>query len=102
MDGRRAALLICLVAFGLRAAAFFLLGRAERPDLWEGEEIANNLLAGRGFTYQFLGTTYRSYMEPLYPALCAGVYALTGHSFTALGMVQAALGTLLVALVFVC
>ena len=42
-------------------AAFFALDRAHQPDLWESEAIAQNLLAGRGFTYQFLGTTYRSY-----------------------------------------
>ena len=86
----------------MRVAAFLVLDRVHHPDLWESEEIASNLLAGRGFVFQFLGTTYRSYMEPLYPALCAAVYALTGHSFLALGLVQAGLGTLLVALVFWC
>jgi len=86
----------------VRVAAFLVLDRAHHPDLWESEAIARNLLAGRGFTYDFLGTTYRSYMEPLYPGLCAAVYALTGHSFLALGLVQAVLGTLLVGLVFVC
>jgi len=86
----------------VRVAAFFALDRLHQPDVWESESIANNLLAGRGFTYEFLGTTYRSYMEPLYPGLCAAVYALTGHSFLALGLVQALLGTALVWLVFVC
>ena len=86
----------------MRVAAFFALDRVHQPDVWESEQLANNLLAGRGFTYQFLGTTYRSYMEPLYPGLCAAVYALTGHSFLALGLVQALLGTALVGLVFAC
>jgi 4-amino-4-deoxy-L-arabinose transferase-like glycosyltransferase len=96
------ALGICLVAFALRVAAFFALGRAHHPDLWEYDQIATNLLDGRGFTYSFLGTTYRSYTEPLYPGLCALIYGLTGHSFIALGLVQAVLGALLVGLVFLC
>lgn len=78
------------------------LGRAHHPDLWESEVIASNLLAGRGFVYPFLGTPYRSYMEPLYPALCAAVYFITGHSYAALAVVQALLGALLVWLVFAC
>jgi 4-amino-4-deoxy-L-arabinose transferase-like glycosyltransferase len=102
MRPQRLALGLCLLALLLRVAAFFALDRAHHPDVWESEAIALNLLEGRGFVYSFLGTTYRSYMEPLYPALCAAVYALTGHSFLALGLVQAALGTLLVWLVFAC
>jgi 4-amino-4-deoxy-L-arabinose transferase-like glycosyltransferase len=102
MRPARIALCLCLLALVVRVAAFFALDRLHRPDLWESEEIATNLLAGRGFVFEFLGTSYRSYMEPLYPALCAAVYALTGHSFLALGLVQAVLGTALVALVFAC
>jgi hypothetical protein len=93
---------ILLVALVVRVGAFLALGRVARPDLWESEEIATRLLAGEGFRYQFLGTTYRSYMEPLYPGLCAAVYAVTGHSFLALGIVQAVLGTALVGLVLAC
>jgi 4-amino-4-deoxy-L-arabinose transferase-like glycosyltransferase len=102
MRPARIALGLCLLALGVRIAALLALGRAHHPDLWESEEIATNLLAGRGFVFQFLGTSYRSYMEPLYPGLCAAVYALTGHSFLALGLVQAVLGTALVGLVFAC
>jgi 4-amino-4-deoxy-L-arabinose transferase-like glycosyltransferase len=102
MRPRRVALGICLVALLLRMGAFAALDRAHHPDVWESETIATNLLEGRGFVYPFLGTTYRSYMEPLYPGLCAAVYALTGHSYAALGAVQAVLGALLVWLVFAC
>src|SRR3954471_24250079 len=102
MRASRAALAICLLAFILRIAAFLALGRLHHPDVWESEVIATNLLAGRGFIYPFLGTIYRSYMEPLYPGLCALVYAGTGHSFLALGIVQAALGAALVDLVYFC
>lgn len=97
---KRLAVAICLLAFLLRLAAFLALDRLHHPDVWESEVIATNLLAGRGFIYPFLGTVYHSYMEPLYPGLCAAIYALTGHSFLALGIAQAVLGAGLVALVF--
>jgi hypothetical protein len=68
----RAALGLCLLALGLRVAAF-LAPRSRQPSRpWESEEIATSLLAGRGFVFEFLGTSYRSYMEPLYPG-CARV-----------------------------
>ena len=98
----RIALGICLLAFLLRLGAFFAFDRIHHPDIWEAETIAVNLLEGRGFVFSFLGTVYRSYEEPLYPALCALVYLVTGHSFLALGVVQAVLGSVLVWLVFVC
>lgn len=101
-QSRHLAFAICGLAFALRIAAFFALGRAHRPDVWESEAIATSLAEGHGFVYQFLGTTYRSYLEPLYPAFCASLYTLTGHSFVALGVAQALLGSALVWLVFVC
>ena len=93
---------ICLLAATVRLTALIGLDRFEHPDLWESENIATSLLSGHGFVYDTLGAPYRSYMEPLYPALCVLVYRLTGHSFVALGLVQVGLGTVLVALVFAC
>lgn len=93
---------ICLLAAVLRLTALVGLHRFDHPDLWESETIATNVLSGKGFVFETLGAPYRSYMEPLYPALCVLVYRLTGHSFVALGLVQVALGTALVALVFAC
>ena len=97
-----AALGICALALVLRLGAFWALDRLARPDVWESESIAVSLLEGRGFVYRAGGIDHRSYLDPLYPGLCALIYALTGHSFLALGLVQAGLGTLLVGLVLVC
>lgn len=102
MSARSLLLIICLLAASVRFAVFIHLDRFRHPELWENETIATNLLEGRGFVFETLGTQYRSYMEPLYPALCALVYRVTDHSFLAMGVVHVALGTALVALVFVC
>lgn len=93
---------VLVLAAVARLGAFVTLHRFTTPEVWESETIATNLLEGRGFTYPTLGQTYRSYMEPLYPALCAAVYRFTNHSFLALGLVQVALGVALVWLVFAC
>lgn len=93
---------ICVVAALLRLGAFLYLDRVHHPDVWESETIALNVMAGHGYVFESLGTPYRSYMEPLYPALCIAVYSIAGHSFVALGLVQIALGTLVVWLVYAC
>ena len=93
---------ICLLAFAARAAAFAVLDRFHHPEFWEPETVAMNLLQGKGFVYPFYGTVYRSYIEPLYPLMCALIYALTNHSIIALAAVQALLGAVLVRLVFAC
>ena len=102
MSPRSSLIAICLLAAALRLGAFIALDRFEHPSLWESETIATNVLSGQGFVFETLGAPYRSYMEPLYPALCAFVYRLTDHSFVALALVQLALGTALVALVYAC
>jgi 4-amino-4-deoxy-L-arabinose transferase-like glycosyltransferase len=93
---------ICLLTAVLRLAGFFVLDRFANPDLWESETIAINLLKGKGYVFPFFGIEYFSYVEPVYPYLCAAIYALTNHSWLALGMVHVFLGTLLVWLVFTC
>ncbi|MDP3722448.1 MAG: glycosyltransferase family 39 protein [Candidatus Omnitrophota bacterium] len=102
LDHRRLLVGICLVAFVVRLGALIALDRLRHPDVWESETIALNLLQGRGFVFNFLGVDYRSYMEPLYPALCTAVYAITGHHPLGLGLVHVILGTALVWLVFAC
>jgi 4-amino-4-deoxy-L-arabinose transferase-like glycosyltransferase len=70
------------------------------PVVWEYETIANNLLAGKGFSFVFLGTTYRSFATPLFAYLCAAVYALTNHSFLAILLVQSLFNTALALVIF--
>jgi len=93
---------LCAIALVVRLGGFLALDRLHHPDVWESETIAMNLLQGKGFVFPFLGTEYRSYQEPLHPALCAAVYAATGHNILALGIVHIVLGTVVVGCVFVC
>lgn len=58
------------------------------PAGWEYETIANNLLAGEGYAYDFLNTRYMSFNTPLFGLLCAGVYAVTNHSYFAILLIQ--------------
>lgn len=79
----------------MRVAAMIVLGRHLTPELWEYENIANNILAGRGYLYDsHLGAPYRSMVYPAYPYFCALVYALTGHSHLVLTLVQIGLSSL--------
>lgn len=95
--------LLAGLALGPRLAAVWLL--AARHDATEASfehgEIAQNLLAGRGFTVTFLGTSGPTSQEaPFYPALVAGSCWLfdgdADHAILAVGIVQAAVGMMLV------
>jgi len=58
------------------------------PVGWEYRTIANNLLAGQGYSFEFLHTTYKSFNTPLFGYLCAGVYAVTNHSYFTILLIQ--------------
>lgn len=58
------------------------------PVRWEYETIANRLLAGQGYSFEFLHTTYKSFNTPLFGFLCAGVYAVTNQNHFAILVIQ--------------
>jgi 4-amino-4-deoxy-L-arabinose transferase-like glycosyltransferase len=92
---RAPGLSVFVLALLARLAGQVLLNAYAAPRTWEYEVIANNLLAGRGYTYQLDGATYiASQSSPLYIFLVAGVYLLTGHSQAVLLVLQALLGAL--------
>jgi hypothetical protein len=81
--------LAAAAAFALRALASLVLGGLDHPEIFEQEQIVHNLLAGRGLTYWFLGTTYRSFHSNLVTdGVVAAVYLATGSSHAALLAVQ--------------
>jgi hypothetical protein len=90
MDGRRriiALVLLGLLALGLRVWVVFALSTEHtRPLDYEHGRIAENLLAGRGFSVEFLGQTGpTSQQSPFYPFLLAAFYKAFGaHSAAAI------------------
>lgn len=85
-------LLLLGVAFGVRLIFGIWLGHFQHPQLWEFEEMANNLLAGRGLIRHQMGTPYYAYVLPVYPLFTAGVYAVTAHSRAAVLLIQCLIG----------
>jgi len=78
-----------------------LAGESARPVTYEHGEIADNLLAGRGFTVKFLGVTgATSQQAPFYPTVLAASYGVFGtgspRALLAVQVLQALAGTALV------
>lgn len=85
---------ILLAAFSARFAAFAALGRIARPDVWEYDLLALNMLHGKGYIYEGLfNTDYLSYAYPLYPALTALSHMITGGNYLVLGVMHVLLST---------
>ena len=91
---------ILVVAFLLRIVLIIAFETYVDPVGWEYETIANNLLAGEGYAYDFLNTRYMSFNTPLFGFLCAGVYAVTNHSYFAILLIQSFFATCLAFTVF--
>ncbi len=95
-------IVLALVALALRIGVVMAVSIEHRAPLtYEHGEIAENLLAGRGFSVRFLGVEgSTSQQAPLYPALLAGMYWLFGvgtpAAILALQLVQCCIGTALV------
>ncbi|HEY1068319.1 MAG TPA: hypothetical protein VGE52_19495 [Pirellulales bacterium] len=81
-----------VAAFLVRIAAVALLWSSspDGPTTYEHGAIAENLLAGKGFSVWYLGSEGpTSQQAPLYPFALAGLYALFGlHSSAALLVMQ--------------
>ncbi len=94
--------LLAGLALGLRLAVVFLLwSQQDRPLAYEHGRIAENLLAGRGFSIEFLGVEGpTSQQAPFYPLLLVPFYAILGPgspaAILAVQVLQCLAGTLLV------
>lgn len=100
MDMRKR--LFCVLGIALIVRIFLIIAMKTyaHPVTWEYENIANNMLSGNGFVLDnYLGTPYRS-VQPLYAFLCAGVYAVTNHSYFAILLAQSFFSLCLVMVIF--
>ena len=101
-------LLLGCAALALRVGLVLLLSEpAAGPRTYEHGEIAENLLAGRGFTVTFLGQEGpTSQQAPLYPLLLAGLYRCFGvgsEAVLAMQLLQCLAGAALaLAVVWLC
>jgi len=105
MDGSRkivGLVLLALLALGLRVwVVAALWSDHAAPIAYEHGPIAENLLAGKGFSVTFLGTEGpTSQQAPFYPMLLAGAYAIfgvgTATAHLAVELLQCVAGTALV------
>lgn len=67
----------------VRLAALFgyLATHGWRPETWEYEELARNLLAGEGYSIMYHNTEYLTLVVPVYPLICAGLHLIGGPGF---------------------
>lgn len=92
-------LAVAALAILVRIAVQLATGFYAVPETWEHEEIARNILAGRGYVYDRNGTSWLAFATPLFPLVLAAGYALFGISAYVLAGVNLAFGALLAVVV---
>lgn len=105
----RGLLLLFVAALALRVVAVFAIGEYKRPNVWESGAIAESLVAGRGFAFDWramLGTppepnVASTWWPPAYPLFLAACHiAAPGAPYLAASLAQAALSAAIPILVF--
>lgn len=96
MTSRRTAWLVAglaVAAVALRVAWQLRTGFYDAPLTFEEDEIARNMLAGKGYVYLFLGTDWVSFGLPAFPSILALLHYLDGgpDRYRLIGIVQASL-----------
>ncbi|TKJ41514.1 hypothetical protein CEE37_02835 [candidate division LCP-89 bacterium B3_LCP] len=92
---KRLILIIALIAVVLRLLAIWIRSADIEQNAFEFGRIAENIIAGNGFSYDFWGRyplALTSWMAPLYPYILAGYYTLFGHNLLGMAVIQAILG----------
>lgn len=97
--------LVLWLAGLLRVASIFILRSYRHPVAWEFGDVANRILAGHGYTTPLPGggTAPSAYMPPAYSWVLVALLRLGGNrplTWLALELVQAALGVLLVYVIY--
>ncbi len=106
----RRLLFLVVASFALRVAAVFVIGEYRHPNVWESGRIAEALVAGRGFAFDWramLATAppepdvASTWWPPAYPAFLAVCHVVApGAPYLLASLAQAALSALLPALLF--
>lgn len=96
---------VTLVAVLVRLAAIFAFGDRIEETVYEYDQIAHNIVAGEGFSFDMYGSNPVSptaWMAPVYPYLLAGYYKLFGNNLTGMAVIQALAGGITCLLVGLC
>lgn len=71
--------LVIIVSILIKLFFAFYTHKFFHPNLWEYEVLAQNLLAGKGYTMLLrFGIDYKTALAPFYPFLCFLIYFLFG------------------------
>lgn len=94
----KSSLLIFSIALFLRFIALFLFKSWMVADTGEYGQIANNILMGKGFSFDFYGLRedypFRSFMPPLYPYIMASLLSCVYNPYLLLLLIQAVVSSL--------
>jgi 4-amino-4-deoxy-L-arabinose transferase-like glycosyltransferase len=98
-------LTIALLATAARVGAVLFVGNFDNPQVWEGGEIARNMLAGMGFSFHTAAhqVVPSAYMPPAYSYILLFIFRVFGDnrgSYVLLQLLQAASSAFLVYLVY--
>lgn len=93
--GSATVIMLALAAFALRIVWQIKVGFYASPETWEYAAIAQNVLAGDGFTFELFGTRWQTFGTPVYPSLLVALHWLSGGPghYLAIGVAQAAFGS---------
>ena len=95
---------IFLLSLILRITIILLVGNYNHPSTWENGIIADNIVAGKGFSIGFLGPeSTSSWQAPFYPYFLASFYFFLGKgtiSFLLIQLIQAILSSLVPILIY--
>lgn len=82
---RRHGALLAIVGIGvlirLVVLLVYLSTHEWKAETWEAEEVARNILEGKGFTIDSYGTATRSLLDPVFPFLLYLLHLLGGPGF---------------------
>ena len=91
-------IIMLLVVFSILVKLVFLFGSGayHNPQTFEYEEMAQNMLDGKGLYYSNLGIKYYGGIGPGFPLMCYGVYKLFGHNPLYIIFIQIVVTSLLI------
>ncbi|MDD4979828.1 MAG: glycosyltransferase family 39 protein [Candidatus Omnitrophica bacterium] len=91
---------ILFIATLVRAVVFIWGAHHHSIEVYEYEEIATNLIQGKGFLLPRYNAPHYSAIAPLFPYLCALVYLLFGHEIAYIIWLQIIFNVLMCYIIF--